>query len=63
VSFDLHPLVVLTRARIAELRRREDGVSEIVAVLLIIAAVIAIAATVFEILANKASSSANSKNF
>ncbi len=59
----LQTLIPYTRARVAELHRRQDGVSEIVAVLLVIAAVIAIAGVVFTILRAKATASANSKNF
>jgi hypothetical protein len=57
-------LVTYTRARVAELRSQpEAGVSEIVAILVIIAAVIAIAGAVFGILRAKAETSANNKNF
>jgi hypothetical protein len=63
VPFELEPLIVYLRAYLGELRRREDGVSEIVAVLLVIGAVIGIATLVFSILSNKATKSANSKNF
>jgi hypothetical protein len=58
-------LVTYARARVAELRRQppEAGVSEIVAILVIIAAVIAIAGAVFGILRAKAETSANNKNF
>jgi hypothetical protein len=57
-------IITYTRARVAELRGHgEDGVSEIVAILVIIAAVIAIAGAVFGILRAKAETSANNKNF
>jgi hypothetical protein len=57
-------LVTFTRARVAEIRRRpEAGVTEIVAILVIIAAMIAIAGVVFGILRAKAETSANNKNF
>jgi len=59
----IQTLISYTRTRVMELHRREDGVSEIVAVLVIVAAVIAIAGAVFAILRAKAISSANDKNF
>jgi len=59
----IQTLWIYTRARLVELHRRQDGVSEIIAILVIIAAVVAMAGAVFIILKAKAETSANNKNF
>ena len=56
-------LVVYGRAKIAELHANEDGVSEIVAILIAVALVAGIATAVFAILKSKAQSSARHAKF
>jgi len=56
-------LAATARARLAKARGAEDGVAEIVAILLAVAAVIAIAAVVFTVLKTKAQGAANRQKF
>jgi hypothetical protein len=56
-------LATMTRARLATAHRNQDGVTEIVAILLAVAAVITIAAVVFAVLKAKAQGAANRQQF
>lgn len=56
-------LATMARARLAKAHRNQDGVTEIVAILLAVAAVVAIAAVVFAVLKTKAQGAANRTQF